>query len=203
MTVQSKISIVWLAALAACSLDPEIPGDAPDPISEEDRARPGEFFVELEGATLSTSAALLTVAFRSDGSNDAELSFEVGTGDTLTSAVLWPSLEQLGSGDFEVEITGGPLSAGAANVIVAGGSIAQGSMHVSIEPDGTVSGATSGAETVLSFAGRIVLHCMVPPPPGSNSAPVPSGDTAGEVLILDAEFETDACAQARNAIGIR
>lgn len=203
--VQARTVGRWLAAsLLACSADLEAPVEGKFPIHLSDRPQLAEFVVHLDGNAMATQSAQLRLQFYSDGSSDAELSFEVANEDDVTSVVLKPLLEQLSSRDFQVEITNGTLRPGSANVLIAGEWMERGLIHVTIEPGGTISGSTSGLEQELSFEGKAVIHCMVPASQSSSDASVPvsSTDSAGEVLWLDATFATDTCREAKDSVGL-
>lgn len=193
----------WLlGALLACSAEPQTPAEGSFRTSEDDRQQDAELVVHVNGEAIPTGPALLTVHLHSDGSSLAELSFEAGTEDELTSVVLLPSVEELRAGDFQTPVTRGALTPGSANVIVGGQWMERGLIRITIEAGGAISGSTSGVEPELSFDGKAVLHCMVPASQSDGeSVPAPSSDAAGEVLWLDSEFTTQACRDARDGIG--
>jgi len=177
---------------SACSSSPQ---------TESEGKRADDFIVSVDGIDHPTSSAQLEISFHSDGSNAAELSFQVDDEVPPTSAVLEPSLDQLRGRAFELSVINGPLTAGAANVVIGGEWAARGSIHVRIESEGVISGGTTETGRQLTFAGKALLRCMVP---GSDTAAVPVArdDSAGEVLWWDAEFTTETCLETKNRIGI-
>ena len=92
---RTRLLTAGMLMASACSSSPQ---------TESEGKRADDFIVSVDGIDHPTSSAQLEISFHSDGSNAAELSFQVDDEVPPTSAVLEPSLDQLRGRAFELSV---------------------------------------------------------------------------------------------------
>jgi hypothetical protein len=182
--------------LAACSGSEY----AVDPPSVED------FSVRLDEEELKTWDAIAHFSFYRDGGVGVDLAFQVGQEPVRTSLVLAPSIEQVRERSFDVELLAGAFVEGGADWFVDGVLIGDGTVSVTIEPGGRISGETQGTTPHMTFSGNYGFGCSVPPGSlGKSEADVPvpvawDGNPRSLSLMGDAELASAECDELRRAL---
>jgi hypothetical protein len=166
-----------------------------------------DFSVRLDEEELKTWDAIANFYFYRDGGVGVDLAFQVGQEPVRTSLVLEPGIEQVRERSFDVELLAGSLGEGSGGwFYVDGALISGGSVSVTIEPGGRISGETQGTTPHMTFSGNYGFGCSVPPASLGKSetdVPVPvawDGNPRSLSLMGDAELASAECDELRRVL---
>jgi hypothetical protein len=194
---RALVPVLVSLGLAACSGSEY----AVDPPSVED------FSVRLDEEELKTWDAVASFYFYRDGGVGVDLAFQVGQEPVRTSLVLSPSIEQVRERSFDVELLAGSLVEGSGGwFFVDGALISDGTVSVTIEPGGRISGETRGTTPHMTFSGNYGFGCSVPPGSlGKSEADVPvpvawDGNPRSLSLMGDSELASAECDELRRML---